>query len=224
VGRSFLAETIAESASALAVLRKATLSHEETHRSVHSIGVHKLARPNARLIRDAIPALHDDAKLAAMGLDDQTLREAGFDRAAFLASIRESGFSLESLTSAAFAPPDEALECGDLVECVRRRRRDDRGRVGRHSDAGDEAHLPFALCADVFTVDANIAHILRAAFERPIKIEGRGPDEGNRTWLFPNGHLVDLANALRRLADDWRESHADGEAEDERATSGPSVK
>jgi hypothetical protein len=65
----------------------------------------------------------------------------------------------------------------------------------------DEWHLKFAVHADVFTVDGNVAHATSAASGRALPIEGRHGGAGReRVYAYRSRQLGAVAKALLVLS------------------------
>ena len=71
----------------------------------------------------------------------------------------------------------------------------------RVCDTADEWHLAFAIHADIFTVDGNVANMLRSIEGRPLPIRGRcaGVD-GNRVHVYRCGQLASVTKAVHALS------------------------
>lgn len=170
--------------------------------------------PRAKLskkeLAKTVEAVFDDDKLdemlSALGMDRSKLREFGVDIDQFRALASQFGLTPEQVVHEATVGKDEAVARGDYAAYLQRQRRDDRGRLKHGSDHADEAHLTFALCTDVFTVDGNVEHALSALRDKPLPIpSGRDPGRDNRLRAFQVGNLDKVALALRALADEGDE-------------------
>lgn len=138
------------------------------------------ARPSARPTRRQAEATID-AILDPERVDELLANPAGRDDAVrLLVSIKaaadELGLSREWMLGHLTHTVPRARERGDLATLVEVHRRVDRFRPARRSDFTDELHVRFGLCADVFTVDGNVGHILGTIDGQPIPLPfGRDP-------------------------------------------------
>jgi hypothetical protein len=108
-----------------------------------------------------------------------------------------------AVLSALFPDVEDAVAAGHLPEVVRLRRQQDQTRKPRSSDTPDEWHLQFAVHADVFTVDGNVAHVMRSVSGRPLPVRGRRAGvDGERVHVYRSGQLASVARALLALSDE----------------------
>jgi hypothetical protein len=119
-----------------------------------------------------------------------------------LRSMMEAqGLDRTAVLSALFPDVENAVAAGDLSEVVRLRRQQDQSRKPRGSDTPDEWHLQFAVHADVFTVDGNVAHVMRSVSGRPLPIQGRrAGSDGERVHVYRSGQLASVARAVLALS------------------------
>jgi hypothetical protein len=116
---------------------------------------------------------------------------------------KTQGIDKAAVLSALFPDVEDEVAAGDLSEVVRLRRMQDQTRKPRGSDTPDEWHLQFAVHADVFTVDGNVAHVMRSVSGRPLPIRGRrASSDGERVYVYRSGQLASVARALLALSGD----------------------
>jgi hypothetical protein len=115
--------------------------------------------------------------------------------------MEAQGLDRAAVLSALFPNVEDAVSAGDLPEVVRLRRQQDQTRKPRGSDTPDEWHLKFAVHADVFTVDGNVAHVMRSVSGQPLTIQGRraGTDD-KRIHVYRSGQLGMVATAVLALS------------------------
>ena len=115
------------------------------------------------------------------------LETQNFDKAAVLASL--------------FPNVEDAVVAGNLSDVVRLRRRLNLKRMPQVSDTADEWHLRFAIHADVFTVDGNVAHESRSIEGRRLPIRGRRAGiNDDRVYVYRCGKLASVAKAVLALS------------------------
>lgn len=115
--------------------------------------------------------------------------------------IETQGLDKATVLAALWPDVEDAVAAGDLPEVVRLRRQQDQTRKPRDSDTPDEWHLQFACHADVFTVDGNVADVMRSIAGRPLSIRGRrtGADD-DRVHVYRSGQLASVARAVLALS------------------------
>ena len=160
-------------------------------------------KPSKRLLRKTVDAAFDNANVAQLGIDAESLTKAGLDLSVIQAAANLLGLDADSMMMELTATLEDARDRGDLPKLVQLQRRADRKRVAKGSDTVDETHLRFALCADVFTVDGNVENSLQSIYGRPIPLPpGRDPARGEGVRAFQVGRLARVARAIRELCDE----------------------
>jgi hypothetical protein len=115
------------------------------------------------------------------------------------------GADIDALIKDLTEPAAASLARGDLGSYVRRRRLADKLRPPADGDLVDEMHLAFVPYVDVFTVDANVADILKGAAGVPIALPPTANHDGRaeRHCRYERvGRLADVASLVRRVADE----------------------
>jgi hypothetical protein len=197
----------------LATLVDESASDVGTVRSVLTLKQEADDASRAARLNDAKPALSKKRlrEIAEAILDGNLDQFAQMDNAIVqqvlaavtpLRSIMEAqGLDKAAVLSALFPDVENAVAAGELSEVVRLRRQQDQSRKPRGSDTPDEWHLQFAVHADVFTVDGNVAHVMRSVSGRPIPIQGRrAGSDGERVHVYRCGQLASVARAVLALS------------------------
>jgi hypothetical protein len=134
-------------------------------------------------------------------LDDALVEKVVAAIAPLRSMMETQGLDKAAVLAALFPNVEEAVAAGDLSEVVRLRRQQDQTRKPRVSDTPDEWHLKFAVHADVFTVDGNVAHAVRSVSTRPFAIpRRRARTNDGRIYVYRSGQLASVARAVLELS------------------------
>jgi hypothetical protein len=162
----------------------------------------------SRLARDAYRAAPKQ-KLAGGKLRQAT--ESALDDLdpALLSLLGDLGVGRDELLSNALATPKEALDRGDISEWLRRRRVRDHLALRAPNDVVDEAHLEYAVHAEVFTADSSVVHHLTSQFGKLILLRRDGSSTVDSEQWVSRFHrtrsLRDVASTLTLLGVRLRE-------------------
>jgi hypothetical protein len=196
--RDGVAALIDEAAADVGTVRP-VLKAEQEARAV-KVGVPKPKVSNKR-VREIVESLLDGNLDQISDLDNAVVTDFVAVLPQLRAAMESLGVDRATVLSGLFPKVEDALATGNISEVVRLRRLQDYRRKPQDTDAPDEWHLQFAIHADLFTVDGNVAHVMQSISGRSVPIHGRpGRAHGQQVYVYQSGQLAAVARVVLALS------------------------
>jgi hypothetical protein len=204
--RDGLTARVRDTASAIDAVRSVLVLKQQGDEAARAarLGGSKSRIPRKQ-IRKLAEAILDGNLSQFVDLDNAIVQQVIATVEPLRTMIENHAIDRAELLDGLFPEVADALTSGDLSELVRLRRQQDQKRNPDDSDTPDEWHLKFAVHADVFTVDGNVAQAMSSVSGRAMPIEGRQAGVGReRVYVYRSSQLDAVAKALLVLSGERR--------------------